>query len=50
MNKELNIFQRMANATNEIQTVAKNLSVQLSKTNTYKSVGERDILDAVKPI
>ena len=50
MNKELNIFQRMANATNEIQTVAKNLSVQVSKTNTYKAVGERDILDAVKPI
>lgn len=50
MNKELNIFQRMANATNEIQTVAKNLNVQVSKTNTYKAVGERDILDAVKPI
>lgn len=50
MNKELNIFQRMLNATNEIQTVAKNLSVQVSKDNTYKAVGERDVLDAVKPI
>ena len=50
MNKELNIFQRMSNATNEIQTVAKNLNVQVSKTDTYKAVGERDILDAVKPI
>lgn len=50
MNNELNIFKRMANATNEIQTVAKNLSVQVSKDNTYKAVGERDVLDAVKPI
>lgn len=50
MNKELNIFQRMANATNEIQTVAKNLDVKVSENNTYKAVGERDILDAVKPI
>lgn len=50
MNKELNILQRMLNATNEIQTVAKNLSVQVSKDNTYKAVGERDVLDAVKPI
>ena len=50
MNKELNIFQRMLNATNEIQTVAKNLDVKVSETNTYKAVGERDILNAVKPI
>lgn len=50
MNKELNIFQRMANATNEIQTVAKNLDVKVSENNTYKAVGERDILYAVKPI
>lgn len=50
MDKELNIYKRMANATNEIQTVAKNLSVQVSKDNTYKAVGERDVLDAVKPI
>lgn len=50
MNKELNIYKRMANATNEIQTVAKNLDVQVSEKNTYKAVGERDILDAVKPI
>lgn len=50
MNNELNILKRMANATNEIQTVAKNLSVQVSKDNTYKAVGERDVLDAVKPI
>lgn len=50
MDKELNIYKRMSNATNEIQTVAKNLNVQVSDKNTYKAVGERDVLDAVKPI
>ena len=48
--KELNIFQRMALATSEIETVSKNLAVQVSKTSSYKAVGEKDILDAVKPI
>ena len=48
--KKLNIFQKMLNATNEIQTVAKNLNVQVNAKNSYKAVGERDILDAVKPI
>ena len=48
--KELNIFQRMAQATSEIETVAKNLAVQVTKTSSYKAVGEKDILDAVKPI
>lgn len=48
--KLLNIFQRMAYATSEIQTVAKNLSVQVNSKSSYKAVGERDILDAVKPI
>jgi len=48
MNK--NIFQRMAAITAELQTVAKNLTVQTTKTSSYKAVSERDILDAVKPI
>lgn len=48
--KKLNIFQKMLNATNEIQPVAKNLNVQVNAKNSYKAVGERDILDAVKPI
>lgn len=46
----MNIYQRMLKATEEIQTVAKNLSVQVTKTSSYKAVGEKDILDAVKPI
>ena len=46
----LNIFQRMLKATEEIGVVAKNLKVDISKTNSYKAVSERDILDAVKPI
>ena len=50
MDKELNIYKRMSNATNEIQTVAKNLDVKVSENNTYKAVGEIDILNAVKPI
>lgn len=46
----LNIFQKMLKATEEIGTVAKNLTVATSQTQSYKAVSERDILDAVKPI
>lgn len=45
-----NIFQRMSAITTELQTVAKNLTVQQTKTSSYKAVSERDILDAVKPV
>ena len=50
MNEKLNIYQRMLKATEAIGVVAKNLKVDVSKTNSYKAVSERDILDAVKPI
>ena len=46
----MNIFEKMAAITAELQTVAKNLTVEVSKNNKYKAVSERDILDAVKPI
>lgn len=47
---ELNIFQKMLKATEKINTVAKNLKVDISKTMSYKAVSESDILEAVKPI
>lgn len=47
---DMNIFQKMANITIELQTVAKNLTVATSKNASYKAVSERDILDAVKPL
>ena len=47
---ELNLMQRMSKITTELKAVGKNLEVQVSKTNKYKAVSERDILDAVKPI
>lgn len=46
----MNIFEKMAAITAELQTVAKNLTVATSKTASYKAVSERDILDAVKPL
>ena len=46
----MNIFQKMSAITAELQTVAKNLTVQTTKTSSYKAVSERDILDAVKPL
>lgn len=46
----LNIFQRMLAATSEINRVAKNLKVDISKSQSYKAVAEADVLDAVKPI
>ena len=48
--KQLNIYQRMSLATDKIGRVAKNLTVQASKTQSYKAVSETDILDAVKPV
>lgn len=46
----LNIYQRLSHITNELQTVAKNLTVEITSKNSYKAVSERDIIDAVKPI
>ena len=46
----MNIYQRIDAITAELAVVAKNLTVQASKTSSYKAVGERDIIDAVKPL
>lgn len=46
----MNIFQKMAAVTAELQTVAKNLNVETGKGKSYKAVSERDIIDAVKPL
>ena len=48
--KVYNIFQRMSMITDELQTVAKNLSVDTGNGKSYKAVSERDIIDAVKPV
>lgn len=48
--EQKNIFQRVSAITAELRTVAKNLTVQTGKNNSYKAVSERDILDAVKPL
>ena len=45
----MNIFEKMAAITAELQTVAKNMTVGTGN-NKYKAVSERDILDAVKPL
>lgn len=46
----LNIFQRMMKATAEINRVAKNLKVDIGKSQSYKAVAEADVLEAVKPV
>lgn len=50
MNKEMNIYQRMAAVTAELKAIEKDLTVQTTKTSSYKAVSERAILDAVKPL
>lgn len=48
--KEVNsIYKKMLLATEKIGKVAKNLNVDMGK-NSYKAVGEKDVLEAVKPI
>lgn len=46
---ELNIYQKLLGITDEISTVAKNLTVGTGKS-AYNAVGEADVLAAVKPI
>lgn len=46
----MNIYQRMSKITADLQTVAKNLTVDTGSGKGYKAVSERDIIDAVKPI
>lgn len=48
-NAKLNIFQKMAKATEAISRVAKNLQVGVGAAQ-YKAVGEADVLAEVKPI
>ena len=45
----MNIYKKMQLATAQIETVAKNLKVEMGK-GSYKAVGEGDVLRAVKPI
>ena len=45
----MNIFEKLAAITAELGVVPKNLNVKAG-TQTYKAVGERDILDAVKKL
>lgn len=47
--KEMNIFEKLSNITNEIANVNKNLTVGEGKSS-YKAVGEADILKAVKEL
>ena len=46
----MNIIEKMAAITAELQTVAKNLTVETGRNKSYKAVSERDIIDAVKPL
>ena len=45
----MNIFEKMGAITSELSAVAKNLQVGFGR-NSYKAVGEADVLAAVKPL
>lgn len=45
----MNIYEKLLTIANELETVAKNLKVDMGKSS-YKAVGEADILKAVKPL
>lgn len=46
----MNIYEKMSKITLEIETVGKNLEVELPGGRGYKAVGEGDVLRAVKPV
>ena len=48
--KTLNIYEKLLNISNDLQTVAKNLEVSMGKNGKYKAVGEADVLRNVKPL
>lgn len=45
----MNIYEKLASVTAELNAVAKNLNVNVGK-GSYKAVGEADVLAAVKPL
>jgi len=45
----MNIYQKMSAVTEEINKVAKNLKIGVGQ-NSYRAVGESDVLESVKPI
>ena len=45
----MNIYEKLLNITSEIKNVSKNLEVGIGK-NSYKAVGEADVLFAVKQL
>ncbi len=45
----MNIYEKLLAIANELETVAKNLKVG-TEQNSYKAVGEADVLKAVKPL
>ena len=47
--KEMNVYQRLAAISFEVENVAKNLTVEMG-SRSYKAVGEGDILKAIKPL
>lgn len=48
--KSLNIYQRLALITAELDRVKKGLTVEMGGGKSYKAVSEGDVLDAVKPL
>lgn len=46
----MNIFEKLAKITAELPTIAKNLTVSTGKNQSYKAVGEGDVLRAVKSL
>jgi len=48
--KNKTIYERINLITSELGVIAKNLNVDITKTRSFKAVGERQILDAVKPL
>ena len=48
--KQLNIYQKLSKITEEMETLEKDLTIPTGKSSSYKAVGEKNVLDAVKPL
>ena len=48
--KKISIYEKINLITSELGVIEKKLNVDITKTRSFKAVGERQILDAIKPL
>lgn len=48
--KQMNIYEKLSAIRDEAGVIAKNLSIDVTNSRSYKAVSERDVLDTIRPL